>query len=97
MSQHSLPRAALEEEEEEAEEEEEEALEALEAAAMEVVSMGVVARENLCMVMEPMRLVKLSMADVRLVVLVFRCSRLVLLRNREVLVAMEEEGLCSGL
>jgi CO dehydrogenase/acetyl-CoA synthase beta subunit len=92
-----LPRAALEEEEEaeeeEAEEEEEEALE----AAMEVVSMGVVARENLCMVMEPMRLVKLSMADVRLVVLVFRCSRLVLLRNKEVLVAMEEEGLCSGL
>jgi hypothetical protein len=47
--------------------------------------------------MEPMRLVKLSMADVRLVVLVFRCSRLVLLRNKEVLVAMEEEGLCSGL
>ena len=63
---------------------------------MDFVSMGVVARENLCMGMEPMRLVKLSMADVRLVVvLVFRCSRLVLLRNKEVLV--EEEGLCSGL
>ena len=70
--------------------------EAPEEAAMDFVSMGVVARENLCMVMEPMRLVKLSMADVRLVVvLVFRCSRLVLLRNKEVLV--EEEGLCSGL